>query len=313
MFQTGIHTPIIRKQIKCIWDKVKHSMNYQTLCYADVVDFSQPEIVAENTREPFYCDASSGIKLYNDDTLLFFENIPNHCIDLIFADPPYFLSSGGLTCHNGKVADVDKGDWDKARPIHEIHSFNKKWISECQRILKKDATIWVCGTFHNFFSVGFALQELGFKILNNVVWEKKDPPPNLTKKYFVHASEHLVWASKNKYAKHLYNYEALREISNGQSMKSVWRDIWTFPAADPSEKTFGKHPTQKPEEIIRRAIIASSVHGDIVFDPFCGSGTTGVVCKKLGRKFIGIDNNAEYLDTAKKRISAMERDGSSTF
>lgn len=270
------------------------------------MDFTQPYMVAENSNSPFYFDVPNGIKLYNVDTFSFFKNIPDKCVDLIFADPPYFLSSGGITCHSGKVENVNKGEWDKSIPIDEIHAYNKKWLSECNRILKKNATIWVCGTFHNIFSVGFALQELGFKILNNIVWEKKDPPPNLTRKYFVHASEHLVWASKSKYSNHFFNHDALKHISNGDPMKSVWRDIWKLPAADRSEKTFGKHPTQKPEEIIKRAVIASSNIGDLVFDPFCGSGTTGVICKKLNRKFVGIDSNSEYLDIAKKRISAVK-------
>ena len=224
---------------------------------------------------------------------------------MIFADPPYFLSSGGITCRSGKKQNVNKGEWDKSRSIDEIHAYNKNWLLESNRILKKNGTIWVCGTFHNIFSVGFALQELGFKILNNVVWEKKEPPPNLTKKYFVHASEHLIWASKTQSSKHTFNYDKLKSISNGKPMKSVWRDIWKLPAADRSEKIFGKHPTQKPEEVIKRAVVASSNIGDLVFDPFCGSGTVGVVCKKLNRSFVGIDNNAEYLDIAKKRLLAV--------
>lgn len=275
---------------------------YYTQKDNNMMGFPQPYMVAEETDPAFYYDVFNGIKLYNADTFSFFNNIPNNCVDLIFADPPYFLSSEGITCHSGKMGNVNKGEWDKSKPIGEIHTYNKQWLSECNRILKNDATIWVCGTFHNIFSVGYALQELGFKILNNIVWEKKDPPPNLTKKYFVHASEHLIWASKTKYSKHIFNHDALREISNGEPMRSVWK----LPAVDRSEKVFGKHPTQKPEEIIRRAVIASSNVGDLVFDPFCGSGTTGVICKKLNRKFVGVDNNSKYLDIAQKRISTVK-------
>ncbi len=161
--------------------------------------------------------------------------------------------------------------------------------------------------FHNIFSVGFALQELGFKILNNIVWEKQEPPPNLTRRYFTHASEHLIWASKTKYSKHTFNYNMLKTISNGEPMKSVWRDIWKMQSANNSEKVFGKHPTQKPEEVIKRAIMASSNTDDLVFDPFCGSGTTGVVCKKLNRKFVGIDNDKNCLEIAKNRIEATDK------
>lgn len=285
-------------------------MKDYTFDYTNIMEFTQSYRVAEHSSSPFYYDVSNGIKLYNVDTFSFFKNIPDNCVDLIFADPPYFLSSGGITCHSGKVKNVNKGKWDKTIPIDAIHAFNKKWLLECNRILKANATIWVCGTFHNIFSVGFALQELGFKILNNIVWEKKNPPPNLSKKYFIHASEHLVWASKTKSSKHIFNHDALTEISSGNPMKSVWRDIWKLPATNHSEKTFGKHPTQKPEEIIRRAVIASSNVGDLVFDPFCGSGTTGVICKTLNRKFVGIDNNSEYLDIAKKRMSAIKGNAS---
>ncbi len=277
-------------------------MKYYLMGNSNILEFKQEDIVAEERVSPYYYDAVNKIKLYNLDSFSFFSNIPNNCVDLIFADPPYFLSSDGITCKSGEKASVNKGEWDKARSIEDVHDFNKKWLLECKRILKKNGSIWVCGTFHNFFSIGLALQELEFKILNNVVWEKKDPPPNLTKKYFTHASEHLVWASKNKYSKHVFNYDKMKSLCNNKEMKSVWRDIWTLPSVGSSEKTFGKHPTQKPEEVISRAIAASSNIGDLVFDPFCGSGTTGVVCKKLKRRFVGIDNNIEYLNIAKKRL-----------
>ena len=276
--------------------------------YNNNFEFDVQLKIAESNFSPFYYDFENKIKLYNLDTFSFLPHIPDNCVDLIFADPPYFLSSGGITCNSGKRVCVDKGMWDKSRDIESIHNFNKKWLLESKRILKANGTIWVCGTFHNIFSVGFALQELDFKILNNIVWEKKDPPPNLTRKYFTHASEHLIWAAKTKRSKHTFNYDMLKTISNGKPMKSVWRDIWKMPSADNSEKIFGKHPTQKPEEVVKRAIIASSNINDLAFDPFCGSGTTGVVCKKLKRKFVGIDNDIEYLNIAKKRLQAINHD-----
>jgi len=283
-------------------------MDYYITNESNIFDFNQHDRVAENYISPFYYDVANKIKLYNLDTFSFLPHIPDNCVDLIFADPPYFLSSGGITCSSGKMVCVDKGLWDKSRDIEAVHNFNKKWLIESNRILKVNGSIWVCGTFHNIFSVGFALQELGFKILNNIVWEKQDPPPNLTQKYFTHASEHLIWASKTKHSKHTFNYDILKTISNGEPMKSVWRDIWEMPSAKSSEKFFGKHPTQKPEEVVKRAIISSSNINDLVFDPFCGSGTTGVVCKKLNRKFVGIDNNIEYLSIAKKRFTATNND-----
>ena len=283
-------------------------MKYYINDNLNIFDFDVQLKVAESNFSPFYYDFENKIKLYNLDTFSFLPHIPDNCVDLIFADPPYFLSSGGITCSSGKRVCVDKGEWDKSRNIESIHNFNKKWLIESKRILKANGILWVCGTFHNIFSVGFALQELGFKILNNIVWEKQDPPPNLTQKYFTHASEHLIWASKTKHSKHTFNYDMLKTISNGEPMKSVWRDIWKMPSANNSEKFFGKHPTQKPEEVVQRAIIASSNINDLVFDPFCGSGTTGVVCKKLNRKFVGIDNEIEYLNIAQKRLTATNND-----
>ena len=279
-------------------------MRYYITNDLNIFDFDLQLKIAESNISPFYYDIENKIKLYNLETFSFLPQIPDNCVDLIFVDPPYFLSSGGITCSSGKRVCVDKGGWDKSRNIESIHDFNKKWLLDSKRILKPNGTIWVCGTFHNIFSVGFALQELGFKILNNIVWEKQDPPPNLTQKYFTHASEHLIWASKTKHSKHTFNYDMLKTISNGKPMKSVWRDIWKMPSANNSEKVFGKHPTQKPEGVIERAILASSNTGDLVFDPFCGSGTTGVVCKKQNRKFVGIDNNIEYLNIAKKRLNS---------
>jgi site-specific DNA-methyltransferase (adenine-specific) len=288
-------------------------MRYYFTNELNIFDFNQNvNIIAESSISPFYYDVANKIKLYNLDTFSFFPNIPDDCVDLIFADPPYFLSSGGITCSRGKTVCVNKGEWDKSRNIDDVHNFNKKWLKESKRILKENGSIWICGTFHNMFSVGFALQELNFKILNNIVWEKQDPPPNLTQKYFTHASEHLIWASKTKYSKHTFNYDILRESNNGKPIKSVWRDIWKMSSVNNSEKFFGKHPTQKPERVVKRAIIASSNISDLVFDPFCGSGTTGVVCKQLKRKFVGIDNDKSMLEIAKNRLIAtenIEKDG----
>ncbi len=288
-------------------------MGYYLESDLDIFNFDHQSEIAETNLQPFYHDSVNRIKLYNIDVFSFFHKIPDNCVDLVFADPPYFLSSGGITCRSGEKACVNKGSWDKLRPIQSVHYFNKKWLSEIKRILKPNGTTWVCGTFHNIFSVGYALQELNFKILNNIVWEKQDPPPNLTKKYFTHASEHLLWAAKTKKAKHTFNYQELRDISDEKLIKSVWKDLWTLPSVTKSEKIFGKHPTQKPEKIVKRVILASSNIGDLIFDPFCGSGTTGVVCKKLGRKFVGIDNEIKYLNIAKQRLIATGNNKNTRF
>lgn len=250
--------------------------------------------------KPYCVDIESRLKLYHSDIFSILPEIPDNCADLIFTDPPYFLSSGGITCQSGKMVLVDKGSWDKLNSIEDIHHFNKEWISQCRRILKPNGAIWICGTFHNIFSVGLALQEAGCKILNDIIWEKAAPPPNLSCRFFTHSAEHLIWAAKNKKSKHTFNYALMKEIAGGKQMKSVWR----LPSVSKAEKAYGKHPTQKPVELVRRAILASTNKGDLVFDPFCGSGTTGVVCKEENRNFVGIDSELTYLKIAVKRLRA---------
>ncbi len=249
-------------------------------------------------EKPYYHDRSSEIALFNLDTFSLLPEIPEQTVDLVFTDPPYFLSSGGITCKSGKMVSVNKGSWDTLKSIEDLHAFNIRWIKDCQRILKPNGSIWICGTSHNIFSVGLALQELGFKILNDIIWEKAAPPPNLSCRYFTHAAEHIIWASKNSKSKHTFNYSVMKKIADGKQMKSVWR----LPSVKKAEKEFGKHPTQKPLEVVRRAVLASSVEGDVVFDPFCGSCTTGVICKQFGRSFIGIDNEIKYLEIGVKRL-----------
>ncbi len=264
-------------------------------------DFGESLLVAESQLQPFYYDTQHKIKLYHGDTFSLLPQIPDNCIDLIFTDPPYFLSSGGITCQSGKMVSVDKGEWDKLETIEDVHAFNMRWIKQCQRILKPNGTIWICGTSHNIFSVGLALQEAGCKILNDIVWEKTAPPPNLSCRYFTHAAEHIIWAAKTKRSKHVFNYELMKVIAGGKQMKSVWK----LPSVSTAEKIFGKHPTQKPLEVVRRAVLASSNEGDLVFDPFCGSGTTGVICKQEGRRFVGMDKEIEYLKMAVNRVNAV--------
>ncbi len=227
------------------------------------------------------------------------KNIKSDTIDMIFADPPYFLSSGGITCKNGEMVCVDKGKWDKEKSLHEKHLFNKKWIRLCKRILKPDGTIWISGSMHNVYSVGMALEEEGFKILNNITWQKTNPPPNLSCRYFTHSTETILWARKDdKKARHYFNYELMKSINDNKQMQDVWR----IPFASKREKLHGKHPTQKPIELLERIILASTKENHIILDPFNGSGTTGVVSKKLNRQYIGIENVEEYLKLSKKRI-----------
>jgi site-specific DNA-methyltransferase (adenine-specific) len=244
-------------------------------------------------------DPVRGLRLYRGNCLEFLDALaqqhPDGLFDVVFADPPYFLSNGGITCHAGKMVKVDKGDWDKSRGAELNHEFNLEWLKRCQRVLKPHGSIWVTGTQHVIFSVGYAMQQLGLKILNNITWEKPNPPPNLSCRYFTHSTETLIWAAKTGKSKHTFNYKAMRQMNRGKQMKTVWR----MPAPKAAEKVFGKHPTQKPVALVERCLLASSREGDLVLDPFVGVGTTAVAAARLGRKCVGID-----LDPASVRIGA---------
>lgn len=247
--------------------------------------------------EPFYQDDNSSLLLRDSFEAL--SNINSESIDMIFADPPYFLSNDGFSCSGGKMSSVNKGDWDKSTNLEQRHEFNRKWIKLAYSVLKLNGTLWISGTFHNIYSVGMALEEEGFKIINNITWQKTNPPPNLSCRYFTHSTETILWAKKNdKKARHVYNYELMKSFNNGKQMKDVWSGAITAK----SEKIYGKHPTQKPIYLLERIIMASTLKNDLVLDPFCGSSTTGVACKRLGRNYIGIDNNIEYIQLSAERL-----------
>lgn len=248
-------------------------------------------------------DDAAGMYLYHADCIDMMEKLlkkhPDGLFDMVFADPPYFLSNNGMTCQNGKMVSVNKGAWDKSKGVAENHAFNLNWLSLCQKLLKPNGTIWVSGTMHAIYSIGFAMQTLGFKMLNDIVWEKPNPPPNLACRYFTHSSEIVLWAAKNKKSRHAFNYELMKKNNGGKQMKSVWRIL---PPA-PVEKTYGKHPTQKPLALLERCIEASTKRGDFILDPFSGSSTTGVAAKALGRKFCGIEMEKEFIELSAKRLS----------
>lgn len=220
--------------------------------------------------------------------------------DMIFADPPYFLSNGGITCKGGRMVSVDKGQWDRSAGPARDHEFNKAWLRACQLSLKPNGTLWVSGTGHIIHSVGYAMQELGFKMLNDITWEKPNPPPNLSCRYFTHSTETIIWAAKSARARHTFNYDAMRRQNGGKQMKSVWQ----IAPPESWEKGLGKHPTQKPIRLLTRIVEASTVRGDLVLDPFMGSGTTGVACALAGRRFVGIDADPRFVDLAIRRIRA---------
>lgn len=236
--------------------------------------------------------------LYQGDSFKILKKIESKSVDMIFADPPYFLSGDGITCSAGKMVSVKKGAWDEKVSIKEKHKFNKLWIRLCKDVLKDNGTIWISGTMHNIYSIGMALEEEGFKIINNITWKKLNPPPNISCRCFVHSTETILWAMKDdKKNKHKFNYKLMRELNGNKQMKDVWETSLT----KPSEKKYGKHPTQKPMALLEKIILSSTDEGDLILDPFNGSGTTGIVANRLGRKYIGIEREKEYLDLTIRR------------
>ena len=222
--------------------------------------------------------------------------------DMIFADPPYFLSNGGISVQSGKQVSVNKGDWDKSQGFVKNNKFNFDWISLCRDKLKEDGTIWVSGTYHNIFSVAQMLTELDFRILNCITWAKTNPPPNLSCKFFTHSTEFILWARKNKKITHYYNYELMKEINGGTQM----RDLWILPAIAKWEKSCGKHPTQKSLPLLARIILSSTREGAWILDPFTGSSTTGIAASLLNRRFLGIDREKDFLEISKNRREEIE-------
>lgn len=217
--------------------------------------------------------------------------------DMIFADPPYHLSNGGISVQSGKRVSVNKGDWDKSQGREADYYFDKEWLTACRKKLKDNGTIWISGTYHNIFSIAQCLNELGFKILNCITWVKTNPPPNLSCRYFTHSAEYILWARKEPNIPHFYNYELMRELNGGTQM----RDVWNLPSIAKWEKSCGKHPTQKPLCVLSRIIQASTLPGEWILDPFSGSSTTGIAANLLDRRFLGIDQDEKYLEMSKCR------------
>ena len=255
------------------------------------------------TITPFYRSANKDFTLVNGDCVSVLEAF-DFKFDMIFADPPYFLSNGGISVSSGKVVCVDKGGWDKAHTAEYIDEFNRRWLTACKDKLKDNGTIWISGTHHNIFSVADQLSELGFKILNVVTWNKTDPPDNVSHRVFKHSAEYIIWAKKSKRAQHRYNYELMRQLNDGKQMTDVWR----MPAVAKWEKSCGKHPTQRPLSLLSRIIMAATKEGDWVLDPFNGSGTTGIAASLLWRKYLGIDMDLGYLELASKRREELENE-----
>lgn len=217
--------------------------------------------------------------------------------DMIFADPPYFLSSGGISMQSGEIVCVDKGEWDKPKSQTEMMDWNREWLSLCRDKLKDNGTIWISGTYHNIFSVANCLTELGYKILNVITWQKTNPPANISCRFFTYSTEFVIWARKSKKTPHKFNYDLMKRINGDKQMTDVWR----LPAIGQWEKTCGKHPTQKPLRLLTRLILASTNEDDWVLDPFCGSATTGIAANLCRRRFAGIEQELNFCEMAKAR------------
>lgn len=257
-------------------------------------------------------------RVVRGDSLKLLAKLPDASVDLLFADPPYHLSNGGFTCKGGRRASVDKGAWDASRGLEEDHAFQRAWLEQAQRVLKPTGTLWVSGTQHVIFSIGFALQQLGYHLLNTVTWFKPNAAPNLACRFLTHSAELVIWAAPRRGRKllHTFNYREMKEENGGKQMRDVWRldfeipepggpqVVWTLPTPSKGEKVLGSHPTQKPLALLDRIVRCASRPGDLVLDPFCGSGTTGVAAVALGRRFLGFEREKEYVELSRLRIHA---------
>ena len=244
----------------------------------------------------FFQSEQADFSLIKGDCLTLIPSIEKE-LDMVFADPPYFLSNDGLTVKNGKVQSVNKGKWDKLISDDDATTFTYEWLAAVREKMADNATIWVSGTHHNIFTLGRILPELGFKILNVITWEKTNPPPNFSCRFFTHSTEFIIWARKHPKVPHHYDYDLMKRLNADKQMK----DVWKLPAIARWEKSCGKHPTQKPLSVLTRIILASTKPKAWILDPFTGSSTTGIAANLINRRFLGIDQEIEFLELSKNR------------
>jgi site-specific DNA-methyltransferase (adenine-specific) len=250
---------------------------------------------------PYFKSSDKNFYLLHGDTMKLLPEF-DHKFDMVFADPPYFLSNGGLSIQSGKIVSVNKGSWDKSQGFDFVNDFNRQWLKFVREKMKDDATIWISGTMHNIFSIGQILTELDFKILNVVTWEKNNPPPNFSCRFFTHSTEQIIWARKKEKVPHYFNYELMKQLNGNKQMK----DVWKLPAIAPWEKSCAKHPTQKPLSVLTRLILASTKPDAWILDPFTGSSTTGIAANLANRRFLGIDQEKDFLEISRKRKLEIE-------
>jgi site-specific DNA-methyltransferase (adenine-specific) len=257
--------------------------------------------------------------LVQGDCMEALDKLPPQSVDVAFADPPYLLSNGGTTCQSGRRVSVNKGGWDASGGLADDHAFHARWLGAVRRILKPSGTLWVSGTQHVIFSIGFAMQELGFHLLNTVTWYKPNASPNLACRFFTHSTEILLWASpaRTRPLPHRFNYPVMKATNGGKQMRDLWdiweapapgdeQVIWSVPTPAPREKLYGRHPTQKPLALLERVLQASAAPGDLVLDPFSGSATTGVAALRARCRFLGIERDPGYLDLGARRLRSAE-------
>jgi len=279
------------------------------LCYNESVVTTQPKILSVVQQKPYF--TKDNFVLYLGDCLAVLNQLRENSVDMIFADPPYNLSNGGFTVHAGKMVSVNKGTWDVSRGFQDDYDFHYKWLESCKRVLKPSGTLWVSGTYHSIYQCGHALQALDYHVLNDISWFKPNASPNLSCRFFTASHETIIWARKDKKSKHNFNYDLMKNNDwpedklkkKGLQMRSVW----SINTPRKEEKKFGKHPTQKPLDLLKRIVLASSNKGDVVLDPFTGSSTTGIASILNNRKFIGIDTDKNFLELSKKRFNDLTK------
>jgi len=267
-------------------------------------------VVAERKILSIIADRPYFIKdnfvLYHGDSINILNQLTENSIDMIFADPPYNLSNGGFSVHAGRMVSVNKGYWDVSRGFQDDYAFHYRWLEACKRVLKPHGTLWVSGTYHSIYQCGHALQSLGYHILNDISWFKPNASPNLSCRFFTASHETIIWARKDKKAKHIFNYNIMKDGNWPEDKLKKpnlqMRSVWSLGTPKPEEKKYGKHPTQKPLDLLNRIVLASTNKGDVILDPFAGSSTTGIAAAINDRKFVGIDLEKKYLELSKKRF-----------
>lgn len=282
-------------------------VNKKNLVLENLISYINNTTIQQSYKPIFKTD---DFALYQNDCLEILNRFPENYVDMIFADPPYMLSNDGFTCQNGRMVSVNKGKWDKSNGFDTDLEFHDAWIKEARRVLKPEGTIWISGTYHSIYQCGYLVQKNGFHILNDIAWFKPNASPNLSCRFFTASHETLVWARKDKKAKHYFDYDSMKNGNfpedNLKKPGLQMRSLWSIPTPPPSEKVFNKHPTQKPLALLKRVIIASSKPGSLILDPFNGAGTTGIAATMVGhRKYIGIEINEEYIDLTIKRYEAL--------